>query len=52
VLIYLNVSDWVDLRVGDRGHSYWVQNALPRVEVGVLHANAAGVQGFGANQLV
>jgi hypothetical protein len=51
-LLTFSNADWVDLRVGDRGHSDRVQDALPGVEVGVLHADAAGVQGFGAHQLV
>jgi len=42
----------VDLRVDHGGHPDGVQDALPRVALGVLHAEAGGVQGVGADQSI
>ncbi|KAG2635107.1 hypothetical protein PVAP13_2NG336042 [Panicum virgatum] len=40
----------VDLRVHHGGHPDGVQDALPRVALRLLHAEAGGVQGVGAHQ--
>lgn len=44
--------DWMDLRVGNRGYSNRVQDAMPWVEIDLLYAVEAGVQGVGADQFV
>ena len=42
----------MDIRVGDRGHSDGFQDARERVDLDLLHAAEAGIQGVGAHQPV
>ncbi|CAL9758000.1 unnamed protein product [Musa acuminata subsp. burmannicoides] len=45
-------GDWVDIWFGDGGHIDGRQDALPRLEVGVLHPREGGVQRFCSHQPV
>jgi hypothetical protein len=42
--------DWLDLWVSDRGYSHWFQDALPGVEINLLHAILASLQGISTHQ--
>jgi len=44
------MSDWLDLRFSYRGYSDWVQDALPWLEIHLLHAGETCIQGISAYQ--
>lgn len=44
--------DWLDLWVSDRGYSHWFQDALPGVEINLLHATSASLQRISTHQSV
>jgi hypothetical protein len=44
------LSDWLDLWFSYRGYSDWVQDALPWLEIHLLHAGEACIQGISPYQ--
>jgi hypothetical protein len=53
MLPHLNLlADWMDLRFSHRGYSDWIQDALPRVAIDLLHATPACIQGISTHQSV